>query len=372
MTYAEAEPRRSADEGGLRRRLDFERRLTAISADLMRSDGEGLDAAVVAGLSTVGRFFKVDRAYLFEIDEQAATQSNTHEWVAEGIASEAANFHGLPLDLFSWLMAELRADRAVALNYVSTLPPEAVSERCEFERAAIRSIAIVPIWNGARLAGFAGFDAVRHHVHWDEDYLTGLRLLAQMLGSALRAREMACKLQAMAVHDPLTGLPNRALLGDRMEAALRRAHRYGSDVLVAMVDLDDFKPVNDRHGHAVGDAVLCEVARRLQRTLRANDTVARQGGDEFVLVIEDGDEAMTKVADRLLAAFDEPFEVEGLSLSLSPSIGVVVAGPADDCADRLLRRADAAMYRAKAAGKHRWARESDEQEQALAGGWRQG
>jgi diguanylate cyclase (GGDEF)-like protein len=354
MTSADGDRRMSADDGGLERRLDFERRLTAISADLMRSEGEGLDAAVLSGLSTIGGFFEVDRAYLFEIDEQAKTKSNTHEWVAEGISSEAANLQDLPLDLFPWLMAELQADRAVALDDVSKLPPKAVSERREFERERIRSIAIVPIWNGPRLAGFAGFDAVRRQVHWDEDYLTGLRLLAQMLGCALRAREMARKLQAMAFQDPLTGLPNRALLGDRMEAALRRAHRYGSDVLVAMVDLDDFKPVNDRHGHAVGDAVLCEVARRLQRTLRATDTVARLGGDEFVLVVEDADEAMSMVADRLLAAFEEPFQAEGLALSLSPSIGVVVAGPGDDCADRLLRRADEAMYRAKAAGKHCW------------------
>lgn len=354
MTSGDGNRRPTGDDGGLRRRLDFERRLTAISAELMRSEGEGLDAAVVEGLAAVGGFFEVDRAYLFEIDDQAGSQSNTHEWVANGVTAEADNLQDLPLDLFPWLMAELRADRVVALDDIAGLPPEAVSERREFERERIRSIAIVPIWNGPRLAGFAGFDAVRRHVHWDEEYLTGLRLLAQMLGGALRARELARKLQAMAFHDPLTGLPNRALLGDRMEAALRRAQRYASQVLVAMVDLDDFKPVNDRHGHAVGDAVLCEVARRLQRTLRATDTVARLGGDEFVLVVEDADEAMSAVGDRLLAAFAAPFEVEGLALPLSPSIGLVVAGAGDDCADRLLRRADAAMYRAKAAGKHRW------------------
>lgn len=359
MTSADGGRRPSPDDGGLRRRLDFERRLTAISAELMRSEGEALDEAVVAGLAAVGGFFEVDRAYLFEIHEQSGTQSNTHEWVAEGITSEAANLQDLPLDLFPWLMTELRADRAVALDEVSSLPPEAVSERREFERERIRSIAIVPIWNGARLAGFAGFDAVRRPVHWDEDYLTGLRLLAQILGGALRARQLARRLQAMAFHDSLTGLPNRALLGDRMEAALRRAQRYGSQVLVAMVDLDDFKPVNDRHGHAVGDSVLREVARRLQRTLRATDTVARLGGDEFVLLLEDADEALSQVGDRLLAAFDAPFEVEGLSLTLSPSIGVAVAGTDDDCADRLLRRADAAMYRAKAAGKHRWMGETE-------------
>jgi diguanylate cyclase (GGDEF)-like protein len=338
----------------LQRRLDFERRLTTVSAALMRSDDAGLDEAVVAALAAIGDFFQVDRAYLFEIDEQAGHQSNTYEWVAEGISAEAHNLQQVPLQAFPWLLGELRADRAVALEDVQAVPEDAGNERREFERQAIRSIAIVPIWDGARLTGFAGFDAVRRPVAWDEDYMIGLRLLAQMLGSALRGRATARRLRSLAFHDPLTGLPNRALLSDRLEAALRRARRYATGLLVVMLDLDDFKPVNDAHGHAVGDAALCEVARRLQRSLRTTDTVARLGGDEFVLVIEDAGESVDTVANRLLAAFDAVFEVEGLQLRLSPSIGVAIAGPDDDCADKVLRRADAAMYQAKSAGKHRW------------------
>ncbi|CAN5656585.1 hypothetical protein BH23PSE2_BH23PSE2_05390 [soil metagenome] len=118
------------------------------------------------------------------------------------------------------------------------------------------------------------------------------------------------------------------------------------------------QPVDDAHGPTVGDAALCEVARRLQRSLRATDTVARLGGDEFVLVVEDATEPVDTVANRLLASFDLPFEGEGLQLHLSPSIGVASAGPDDDCADRLLRRADAAMYQAKRRGKHRWVRQA--------------
>jgi diguanylate cyclase (GGDEF)-like protein len=233
------------------------------------------------------------------------------------------------------------------------LPDTAVNERAEFEREGIQSIAIVPMWDGARLAGFVGFDAVRQRVEWGEDYVMGLRLLAQMLGSALRSRTMARQLRAMAFHDPLTGLPNRKRLQEQLETAL------GEDpdqrpLMLAMVDLDDFKRINDAHGHAVGDAVLREVAIRLQGALRDQDTVARLGGDEFVVVVDDGGRLKPEdVAQRLRQAFRQPIEVEGHQFRLGLSIGMAVADGRGD-ADRLLRRADAAMYRAKDAGKDRW------------------
>ncbi|GAA4865499.1 sensor domain-containing diguanylate cyclase [Luteimonas vadosa] len=338
----------------LQKRLDFERSLTALSAALMRTEPDDLDSVVEDALATVGTFFQVDRAYLFEIDMQAGHASNTHEWVANGISAEAQNLQEVPVDTYPWLMAELRADRAMVMNDIADLPEEAVNEREEFRREGIRSIAVVPIWHGVDLAGFAGFDAVRRKVVWEEDYLLGLRLLAQVLGSALRSRSLARWLRHMAFHDALTGLPNRALLEDRLQAALLRARRYDSGLLLAMVDLDDFKLVNDRHGHAIGDAVLCQVARRLQQALRSTDTVARLGGDEFVLVVEDVSESIQVVADRLLSSFDPEFVIEGVRLRVSPSIGIVQVPPGLSDADALMRHADAAMYRAKAAGKHRW------------------
>jgi diguanylate cyclase (GGDEF)-like protein len=348
-----------AGDRALRRRLDFERRLTAVSAALMRSEGDALDAAVVDALGQVGGFFQVDRAYVFEIDHAAGLQGNTHEWVAPGISSESENLQGLPLDTFPWLMRELSADRAVACADIADLPEEAVAERNEFTREGIRSIVIVPIWDGAVLSGFAGFDAVRAPIEWDEDYLIGLRLLAQMLGSALRARDMARRLRAMAFRDPLTGLANRARLAGRFDEALARAADGGGRVIVALVDLDDFKPINDRLGHAAGDAVLREVGRRLRACAGEGDTVARLGGDEFVVLVSDPRANLHEVGARLMGAFDEAFLADGAIVGLHASIGLAVAGARDDHADRLLRRADAAMYRAKAAGKHRWEVEDD-------------
>ena len=342
-------------ERQLQRRLLFERLLTEASAALIRSTNEQLDATIVDMLGSIGAFFGVDRAYVFLINDVAGTQSNTHEWVSPGISCEAHNLQDVPLTTFPWLLGQLRADHVFRVERVAELPAEAVNERTEFEREGIQSILIVPLWLGPHLHGFVGFDAVRTQVEWGEHYVIGLRLMSQMLASALDARTLSLRLREQALHDALTGLPNRKLLEERFEQVVRRAHAAAGSVLVAVVDVDNFKQVNDNHGHAVGDELLCEVGRRLQAAMRETDTVARLGGDEFVVVADGGGPGgLAQLADRLLAACASPLQIDGLALQLGLSIGLAQAAPMPGSLDGLIRKADAAMYRAKADGKNRW------------------
>ncbi|MGE3569876.1 MAG: PAS domain S-box protein [Burkholderiales bacterium] len=156
----------------------------------------------------------------------------------------------------------------------------------------------------------------------------------------------------LAYHDTLTGLPNRRLLDDRLRQALHLAQRRDARVAVMLIDLDDFKEVNDRLGHRAGDAALREVAGRLAACVRKADTLARQGGDEFVLVIPDValEADCQVVAEKILRALDSPVRVDGEDLRLGASIGISVY-PADaGDGEALLRNADAAMYRAKRGG----------------------
>jgi diguanylate cyclase (GGDEF)-like protein/PAS domain S-box-containing protein len=162
-------------------------------------------------------------------------------------------------------------------------------------------------------------------------------------------------LEALALHDPLTGLPNRTLLHDRLEHALARLDRRDATVAVLFCDLDRFKEINDQHGHAMGDDVIITFASRLADVIRPGDTVARFGGDEFVVLCEDvegADDALA-VAARIEAAVAEPFVVGESSFTLSTSIGVAVARGATDSPGALLLAADAAMYRAKEHGRSR-------------------
>lgn len=155
-----------------------------------------------------------------------------------------------------------------------------------------------------------------------------------------------------SVHDPLTGLPNRILFRDRLDLALARARREGGVDAVMFLDLDEFKVINDSLGHPAGDEVLLEVARRLDGLLRAEDTVARFGGDEFTVLVEGlpTESAALEVAYRVRDCLTEPLFLAGREIALSASVGLVLTGGSDS-SDDLLRDADAAMYRAKEKGR---------------------
>lgn len=169
--------------------------------------------------------------------------------------------------------------------------------------------------------------------------------------------ESRAELSHLAHHDQLTGLPNRKLLADRMKLALARAHRKDGRVAVLFLDLDGFKPINDSFGHEIGDLALSEVAHRLSAVIRREDTLARVGGDEFVILLSDLDDKAAETAERVagkcLMIFDQAFELPPSPCKLGTSIGIAI-GDGNSEQDRLLIAADQAMYRAKEAGRGRY------------------
>jgi diguanylate cyclase (GGDEF)-like protein/PAS domain S-box-containing protein len=184
-----------------------------------------------------------------------------------------------------------------------------------------------------------------------EEELSFVRAVAHTLSIGLARLRDEERMRHEALHDPLTGLANRTLLRDRLEHALARFERDRGETAVLFVDLDNFKQVNDAHGHAAGDAALVELSRRLQTAVRPGDTIARLGGDEFVALCEHvNEESALAVGRRLLEAIRLPFTVGGSQHELSASIGIAL-GHSDP--DVLLANADAATYRAKAAGRGR-------------------
>jgi len=167
-------------------------------------------------------------------------------------------------------------------------------------------------------------------------------------------REKDAHLEHIAYHDILTGLPNRALLFDRLVHASSRADRNGNQIALMFIDLDRFKTINDSLGHAVGDALLQQAATRLQQLIRASDTVSRLGGDEFMILLEDLDDGKKAaiVAEKIIRALAQPFGFEGHQLYVSSSIGISLY-PQDGCdAETLMKNADAAMYRVKDSGRN--------------------
>lgn len=169
-----------------------------------------------------------------------------------------------------------------------------------------------------------------------------------------------------ANHDALTGLPNRELFADRMSRAFAQADRHGGQVGLLFIDLDRFKEANDCFGHEAGDVILIEVAERLRRCVRASDTVARMGGDEFVVLMP---MPMTRedaegMAARIVDALARPYAVGEAAADISASVGIALYPLDAKDAEALLRCADRAMYRAKDAGRNTWRGTSDDCGQA--------
>jgi diguanylate cyclase (GGDEF)-like protein/PAS domain S-box-containing protein len=169
-------------------------------------------------------------------------------------------------------------------------------------------------------------------------------------------KETALRMEHLAYHDVLTGLPNRAMFQDHLELALARARRHEHAVAVLFLDLDDFKPVNDTHGHEIGDEVLQQTARRIRAAARDTDLVARQGGDEFLVLLADLDvgpdgdnvvEVLQAVSTRIADAIAAPMTLRTASLSMRASIGTAVFPDGAGDARSLLRLADASMYERK-------------------------
>ncbi len=188
-------------------------------------------------------------------------------------------------------------------------------------------------------------------VAWKQGEACGERLLVahvRDITTRVIAEEEARRL---AFHDPLTGLANRLKLMKDLDRAIADARRHGDILAVAFLDLDDFKPVNDQLGHAAGDQLLVDLARRLQTGLRSTDTVARMGGDEFAVVLPrlSGADALEKTARKLARMVAEPTTIDGTLVSVTSSIGIAAYEPGDD-ADSLLAKADGAMYDAKRSG----------------------
>jgi diguanylate cyclase (GGDEF)-like protein/PAS domain S-box-containing protein len=224
------------------------------------------------------------------------------------------------------------------------------------ERGIASGVTVPVAGEGEQPFGVLGMYATAPRA-FDEDDLAFLQSVANVLTGALRRLAAEQGLRYQALHDPLTQLPNRALLLDRLRLAVARRRRAQTWVAVLYLDLDDFKGVNDSLGHAAGDELLRHLAPRLSDVLRPSDTLARLGGDEFAILCEGLDEVTESIAiaERLLAVVAQPVEVAGVQLRPTASVGIALVGPdtANDGED-LVRDSGVAMYRAKHAGRGRY------------------
>ena len=303
----------------------------------------------------------LDHSPFAGLEPQLGLAPATRLLVVEGRPGDARMVGDLLASAGRLVDVRALARAAEAASELLDAPADAVLLACEDDatltealeelRSMVAHVPVVVL--AARDDERVALDAIRAGA---QDVLVRGRLdgpgLVRSLGFAVERERAGNELARQAMHDPLTGLPNRILLRDRLDQALGRLGRREETVGVLVLDLDGFKAVNDALGHENGDLLLIAVARRLNGVLRSGDTAARVGGDEFVILCEDvrGAHQAVAVAQRVAAALVEPISVGAGEAHVRASIGIALASGHGTGAEELLRDADAAMYRAKEHG----------------------
>lgn len=306
---------------------------------LMRT---ALDIAEAATSSEIGYFHFVDP------DQDAVSlQVWSTRTLSEMCFAEGANLH-YPISQGGVWVDCVRERRAVIHNDYASLPHR--QGLPEGHAPVIRELAI-PVMRGELIVAIIGVGNKKTLYAQRDVEMVGA--LGSVAYDFVERRWAAQRIQFMAYYDVLTELPNRTLLADRLQQAMAQARRSGMLIGICYLDLDGFKPVNDRHGHDVGDKLLVALADKVRGGLREGDSLARMGGDEFVILLNGltSLHECENVVERILTTIKTPVEIDSHRFHLSASIGITLFPTDNADADTLLRHADQAMYEAKAAGK---------------------
>ena len=303
---------------------------------------------ITAALRLGAQHLCLDQAVVSRIEEERYTV--LHHWSG----TESALGNGTVLDLGKTYCAiTLAADDVVAIPDMTKSSYAGHPCHQEFR---LECYIGVPITVRGTVCGTVAFSsALPYERSFDEGDLEFMRLLGRWVGTVLEERQMTVDLHRLATSDPLTGVPNRREFMAFAEQHLARALRLDRPMAVLMLDVDNFKNVNDVYGHAMGDEVLIAVASVCRTVLRGGDMLGRMGGEEFAVVLPDASPAVAReVAERLRTTVEAmAVGSDGDSIRVTMSLGVAVRQAGDTSVDALLRRADAALYRAKATGRNR-------------------
>lgn len=330
--------------------------ISQISTDFVTVSATNLDEKINRMLQMSGKYYQVDRASLLIISPDKKKLAYTHEWCNKGVESAIGVVEDLAADAFPWWAGQMKNNGIVHIPEVDLLPPEAGEEKKILKKYRISSLISVPVTDKGRVLGLLLFTPLRFAGGRRDVHLNMLTILANLLADALAKVDAEKEINYMAYYDPLTGLPNRALLKNRLAQAIHLARRTEKLLGVMFLDLDYFKSVNDTMGHEGGDELLKQVARKLSGCVRKYDTVSRFGGDEFLILLVQIPriESIHSIAEKIMKVFEQPIIVQGQEFFITASAGVAVFPWDGEEAETLLKNADLAMYSSKDRGRNRY------------------
>lgn len=339
------------------KRIASQTLISEITHCFVSASEENFDGKVLWMLGQCGQLLRCDRGYLALLDQGTERIGYSCEWLASGVPSCREQFEARVWGVTPELTARLQGGGMLEFSDGQTPPPGDKGLLKQLALAGVRGTVIFPIRRGGMVAGFMAFNANRPVAEWNADSPAFLSVVANTIGEAVAKIDDVRRIQFIAYHDQLTQLPNRLLFRDRLNQAIALAQRAGNLVGVVFLDLDSFKTVNDTMGHELGDRLLQQMAGSITRHLRRYDTVARYGGDEFVLLLDQipSTADVIGILDKLMETIQAPIALEGQEYFMTGSAGVALYPQDGQDAETLIKHADLAMYQAKALGKNRYA-----------------
>ncbi|GAA6620766.1 EAL domain-containing protein [Scytonema sp. NUACC26] len=314
------------------------------------------ETAIDKALATLGEAAKVDRIFLFEnhLDPQTGkiAVSLQFEWMHPKFDSLQSQWQNIPYEssgLSRWYAILSRGQSIQGLT--RELP---TTEQEILIQYGIQSLLLVPLRLEDKFWGYLGLADCCCDRLWSKHEESALLTMAVSISAAKLRQQVEEQIRYQALHDMLTSLPNRLLFNEILSKTLPNASRKKESLAVMFLDLDRFKTINDSLGHTLGDRLLINVAQRLRESLRAGDTVARWGGDEFIILLPQilSVEEVVQVAQRILQTLENPFYLDGNELYISASIGIALLNEDSPNAETLVQHADAALYKAKELGRN--------------------
>jgi len=333
--------------------IRFQQMITQVTTDFVSVDASNFEKKVQALLKASGECTHSDRVYVARYEQETGQFSCIDEWLAEEQFPKILKAGNIQISDYPWFLQKLLDNELVYVASRDDLPAAAKPEKEKMVADGIASLLLIPIQNREKIIGFLGFEQRRKNKFWQIDDPQLLTVLANILADAIGKIENENELHCRAYYDALTGLPNRVLFHEQLGKCIETAKISDASLGVIFVDIDGFKEVNDTMGHDWGDHLLSHIGKRLSDRLRDCDSMARFGGDEFLILVSQlrHESELADVANAVMAAFQQPVRLGEQEFYISASGGIAVFPEDGETVPELIKHADLAMYEAKKNGK---------------------
>lgn len=335
----------------------FQKMNAELSLDFSAINQENFNKKVNKLLGTIGEFFQVDRTYLFIRNHKENNMLYSNEWCRAGIDSELEILLEMPAEVVSWWFNRFKKDNVIYMEDIKQIKKDAFEKYANSIEINVKSVITIPIMANGKLQGVVGLDSVKEKKHWSRENIKLLKIMVNLVANGLTQVKSAKRIEFMAYYDQLTELPNRFLFEEEVRKAIKKADENAKRIGIIFIDLDNFKVINDTMGHNSGDDLLKDVGMKFLKQVEKTNLVARFGGDEFMILLNDITDSkdVVKIADKVMSIFEESFRIKDQEFVVTASAGISMYPADGQDATALIKNADTAMYEAKSKGKSRYA-----------------